>query len=162
MILKTILSMHLTFGKKKQKNFVKARFFLRISGILWKGKKAESSYVFRLEKVVAGKEPIIILKDDKVFFSRLPTTSAQRDINLKMVLSCELPAVSLSLFHPTGEMCKTDKSQILHELESMSSSAESINNGISSTRTTVIDFMATLESLNKSNLEMFNDLFKCI
>ena len=148
--------------KEETEKFVKARFFWGISGILWKGKKAESSYVFRVEKVVVGKEPLVILKDDKVLFSRLPTTSAQRDINLKMVLSYELSAVPLSLFHLTGEMCKTDKSQILHERESMSSSAGSISNGISSTRTTVIDFMAMLQSLNKSNLEMFNDLFKCI
>ena len=134
----------------------------RISGILRKGKKAESSYVFGREQVIAGKEPIVILKDDKVFFSRLPTTNARRDTNLKIVLSYDLSAVPLSLFHLAGEMRKTDKIQILHELESISSSAKSINNGISSTSTSVIDFMAMLQSLNKSNLKKFNDLFKRI
>ena len=79
-----------------------------------------------------------------------------------MVLSYELSAVPLSLFHPTGQVRKKDKSQTLHELESMSSSAKSISNGISSTSTTVIDFMAMLQSLNKSNLETFKDLFKPI
>ena len=90
--------------ERTNRKICKNTFCWRISGILQNGEKAESSYVFWREQVIAGKEPIVILKDDEVLFSRLPTAGAQRDINLRMVLSCELSAVPLSLFHPTGEM----------------------------------------------------------
>ena len=152
----------LDIGKKATDQFVKARFVEKTTPFFEKIKKM-NLHTFSDEnkplKVSRKKEPAAILKDDKVLFSRLLTASVQRDIDLKAVLSYELSAVPLSLFHPTGEMRKTVKSQLLKELESMSSPTENIDGGMLSSSASVIDFMAMLQSLNKSDLETFDDLF---
>lgn len=115
-------------------------------------------------QVSRKKELLVILKDEKVLFSRFLTASVQRNIDLRNVLSHELSAVPLSLFRPTGEMRKTDKSQALHELENETKAEEHILNDeeARSNTATVIDFMAMIQCVKKTDLETFDDLFERI
>ena len=76
-------------------------------------------------KVSRKNEPAIIFKNQQSLFSRLLSVSTFRPVDLKATLTYELSAVPLSLFHPGGEMRKTAKSQLLHELET---SVESSSN----------------------------------
>lgn len=55
-------------------------------------------------------------------FSRLITVIRSPYIDSKKVLSYELAPVPLALYHPTGEMRQTNKSEIPKELEINSSS----------------------------------------
>ena len=93
-------------------------------------------------KISRKSEPTIILKDHQQLFSKLLTVSRSRQIDLKAVLSHELSATPLSLFHPTGEMRKTNKSQLMKELESLSTSKETLHTEIKDKSATVVDFMA--------------------
>ena len=67
-----------------------------------------------------------------------------RNIDLKSVLSYELFAVPLSLFHLTGEMCNTAKSKLLQELEVKEHSLPSLD--FSEHSATIVDFMAVVLS----------------
>ena len=60
-------------------------------------------------KLYRKNEAAITLKGHHNLFLRLITVSASRQIDLKSVLSYELAAVPLSLFHPTGEMQDNQK-----------------------------------------------------
>ena len=57
------------------------------------------------------------VKFDKTLFQRLLVVSQTRNINMEHVLSFELNDVPLSKTHASGEMRKTCKSKLLHELE---------------------------------------------
>ena len=72
-----------------------------------------------------------------------------------MVLSHELTAVPLSLFH-ARDMRKTNKSQLLKEIEIEQTSVPFLTQEESSA--TIIGFMAVIQSLNKSGLETFGEL----
>ena len=109
-------------------------------------------------KISRKSEPTIILKDHQQLFSKLLTVSRSRQIDLKAVLSHELSAIPLSLFHPTGEMRKTNKSQLMKELESLSTSKETLHTEIKDKSVTVVDFMVLVQSLNKSGLQTFEQL----
>ena len=75
-------------------------------------------------KVNKKSEPKIILKEHQLLFSQLLTVGAVCQYDLKEVLSHELSAIPLSLslflFHTTGEIRKTNKSQLELEETSMS------------------------------------------
>ena len=73
-------------------------------------------------KINKKSELTIILKEHQLLFSRLPTVGVVRQLDLTEVLSHELSTISLSLFHTKGEMRKTNKSQLLKELEETSMS----------------------------------------
>ena len=55
-------------------------------------------------------------------------------------------------------MRKTNKSQLMKELESLSTSKETLHTEIKDKSATVVDFMALVQSLNKSGLQTFEQL----
>lgn len=73
-------------------------------------------------KVNKKSEPKIILKEHQLLSLQLLTVGAVCQYDLKEVLSHELSAIPLSLFlfHTTGEIRKTNKSQLELEETSMS------------------------------------------
>ena len=95
-------------------------------------------------KVRHKNETVTTPKGLQNLFSRLITVSTTRKIDLKSVLSYELYAVPLSLFHVTGEMRKTAKSKLLQELEVKEHSLPSLE--FSERSATIVDFMAVVQS----------------
>ena len=63
---------------------------------------------------------------DRGFFSRLIVVVQSRSLNLKYDLQHELSAIHLSLPHLDGTLRKTQKSKLLHILESKVSTMEGI------------------------------------
>ena len=109
-------------------------------------------------KVSNKSEPVPILQHHNHLFSQLLTVSNQREIDLPTILGHELFAVPLSLFHPTGEMRKTNKSQLLKELENECCSKEFLPDHLKQTCATIVDFMALVQSINKAGLQTFDHL----
>ena len=148
-------------GKEATEKFVRDRIVEQSIPFLETIKKL-NLHTFAAEnkklKISRKSEPLIILKDHQRLFSKLLTVSTSRQIDLKDVLSHELSALPLSLFHPTGEMRKTNKSQLLKELENMTTSTETLVNENKEKSATIIDFMALVQSLNKSGLQTFDQL----
>ena len=149
-------------SKEAVKNYIQERL-IESSVPFWDPVKKLNLFTFssgnKPLKISRKSEPVIILKKHQNLFSRLITVSMSREIDLKDVLAHELSAVPLSIFHPTGEMRKTNKSQLLKEL--VGETIESIQyliNEIKDNSATIIDFMAIVQSLNKSGLVTFEDL----
>ena len=107
---------------------------------------------------IKKKNETVILKNQQNIFSRLLSVSSARPIDLKGVFSHELSAIPLSLFHSTGEMRKTTKSQLLKELEGLVTSNTVLNNDNNNLSASIIDFMAVIQSTNLSGLTTFHEL----
>ena len=90
-----------------------------------------------------------------MLFSRLLTVGTVRQLDLKEVLSHELSSIPLSLFHTTGEMTKTNKSQLQKELEETSMSYQYLSEITPLNSVSVIDFMALVQSLRNTRFETF-------
>ena len=75
---------------------------------------------------------------------------------LKNTLLYELALVPLALFHPTGEMRKTNNSEILKP--TLRDFEEICKNKV----LLVINFTAVLQGLSKSSLKTFGDLDLCL
>lgn len=95
-------------------------------------------------------------------YSRLITIRWSHYIDFKNVLSHELALIPLVLFHPTGEMRKTNKSEILKELEIHSSSYRNVQEICENKVLLVINFMPSLQALSKLALKTFGDLVLCL
>ena len=106
-------------------------------------------------KINKKSKPIIILKKHQLLFSRLLTVGAVRQLDLKEVSSHELSSIPLSLFHTTGEMKKTNKSQLLKELEETSMSYQYLSEITPLNSVSAIDFMALVQSLRNTRFETF-------
>ena len=70
----------------------------------------------------------------------------------------ELAPVPLSLFHLTGEMRKTNKSDLLDELQIKESNRNVLDLTAPEKSLTIIDFMAVVQSTTKGGLKTFEDL----
>ena len=79
---------------------------------------------------------------------------------MKSILNYKLSAVPLSLFYPTGEMRKTAKSKLLHELEMKESSQASLPQMQDSG--TIIDFLAVVQTSISSKPTTFQNLSVCL
>ena len=101
-----------------------------------------------------------------MLFSRLLTVGAMRQLDLKEVLSNELSTIplslSLSLFHTAGEMRKTNKSQLLKELEETSMSYQYLSEITPLNSVSIIDFMALVQSLRNTRFETFGEIAKSL
>ena len=72
------------------------------------------------------------------------------------VLSYELSAVPLSLFHLNGDMRKTNKSVLLHELE-IDKSITTVTTGRKQNTGFIIDLMAFVQSMTTKDVVTFDD-----
>ena len=112
-------------AKSAVEEFIEVRLDKRAVSF-WNKVKKMNLYTFQSVnkkfKINKKSEPTIILKEHQLLFSRLPTIGVVRQLDLTEVLSHELSTISLSLFHTKGEMRKTNKSQLLKELEETSMS----------------------------------------
>ena len=112
-------------AKSAVEEFIEVRLDKR-SVSFWNKVKKMNLYTFQSVnkkfKINKKSEPTIILKKHQLLFSRLLTVGVVRQLDLTEVLSHELSTISLSLFHTKGEMRKTNKSQLLKELEETSMS----------------------------------------
>ena len=95
-------------------------------------------------KINTGKEKIQVLKGGCDFFHRCSIISQKREVDMKQVLSYELAAVPLSLFHLSSDMRKTNKSALLAELEIDDSSVKVLNHECNTGY--IIDLMAVVQS----------------
>ena len=109
-------------------------------------------------KVRHKNETVTTLEGLQNLFSRLITVSTTRKIDLKSVLSYELSAVPLSLFHVTGEMRKTAKSKLLQELKVKEHSLPSLE--FSECSATIVDFMAVVQSNLHPKTNTFGQLLE--
>ena len=69
-----------------------------------------------------------------------------------------IASVPLALFYPTGEMRKLDKSQLMKELESTFQSLKYLPGTNKLNSVAVVDFIASIQTLSRSNLKTFGDL----
>ena len=148
-----------TIGKQHLDYFINERFFEgKIS--FWDSVKKLNLKTFSSgDKAVVCKKnnETITLKTDINLFSRLITVSRDRHIDLQHVLSHELSAVPLALFYPNGEMRKTSKSKLLKQIEIAQLSQQSLTE-YQYTSATIIDFMATIQSIDYSKFERFSNV----
>ena len=77
---------------------------------------------------------------------------------MSKVLSYELAAVPLSISHLNGDMLKTNKSVLLHELEIDNASTETLPNDSKEDTGVIIDLMALVQSSSANNVLTFEDL----
>ena len=82
--------------------------------------------------------------------SRLLIVSQSREIYLQNILTYELAPVALALFHLTGEMRKTNKSQLLKELEVTAINNEVLELMPRECSISGVDFMALIQSIYKT------------
>ena len=87
--------------------------------------KTLSVYRTPVKVVSEKKNSSKTLDADREFFSRLIVVAKSRSVHLKAVLTHELSAVPYSLAHPDSTLRKTQKSKLLHILESEVTSTES-------------------------------------
>ena len=150
-----------SIGKEAAQQYIRERLVERTIPY-WDPVKKLKLYTFSTGnkplKISRKNEASITFKYHQDLFSRLITVSTSRQIDLKVVLSHELAAVPLSLFHTTGEMRKTNKSQLLKELEMQPSTINTLKSHPKETSASVIDFMAVVQSISKSGLATFEDL----
>lgn len=99
----------------------------------------------------------VVFNNQQSLLARLLSVSICRFVNLKEILMHELSAVPLSIFHPGGEMRKTNKSELLHELESSVESSSQID-GKAIQSASVIDFMAILQSTSWIGTTTFKEM----
>ena len=110
-------------------------------------------------------KPIVCKKNNETItlrthvnqFSRFTNVSRYRHIDLQNVLSHELSAVPLALFYPNGDIRKTSKSKLLKEIEITEYSQLPLLE-CQYASSTVIDFMATIQSTDFSKFERFSNV----
>ena len=107
-------------------------------------------------------EPTIILKEHQLLFSQLLTVCSVCPLDLNEVLSHEFSTILLSLFHTTGEMRKTNKCQLLKELEETSISYQYLSKITPLNSVSIIDFMALVQSLRNTQFETFGEIAKSL
>ena len=71
-------------------------------------------------------------------------------------------ALFLSLFHTTGEMRKTNKSQLLKELEETSMCYQYLSEITPLNAVSITDFMALVQSLRNTRFETFGEIAKSL
>lgn len=121
-----------------------------------------SSVVKSIKASSKKNEKTKTLKYNQDLYSRVITIRWSHYIDFKNVLSYELALIPLVLFHPTGEMRKTNKSEILKELEIHSSSYRNVQEICENKVLLVINFMPSLQALSKLALKTFGDLVLCL
>ena len=102
----------------------------------------------------ANSRSSVIVKQDRQCFSRLLVVGQKRKVDLQNLLSYELSSVPVSLCHNDGSLRKTQKSVLLHELEKGICSS-SMKKNIQAI--TVVDLMATIQSIPKSSKKRFGE-----
>ena len=105
-----------SIGQAAVEEFIEVRLNER-SVSFWNKVKKMNLYTFepwnKKLKINKKSEPITILKEHQLLFLQLFTVGAVLQFDLKEILSHELSTIVLSLFHTTGKMRKTNKSQLL-------------------------------------------------
>jgi len=150
-----------SIGEAKANEFMNCRLIEK-SASFWDSVKRMNLKTFsstnKTMKVSRKDEGTITLKYQQNVFSRLLSVSGSRNIDLKTILSYELAPVPLSLFYLSGEMRKTNKSDLLHKLEALATSKSYLNNDNFQSSATVIDFMSIVQSANVVGILCFGDL----
>ena len=72
------------------------------------------------------KKKISAVRADRTLFARLAVVAQSRSLDMRSVLHCELGPVPWSLATPDGGLVKTDKSCLLHLLESGTQPVEDV------------------------------------
>ena len=107
-------------GKKEIETFIEERLKSEDRNIFWNKQSKLNLPTFNSTKNIGkttSKNSKFTIQIDQNLFQRLLVVSQTRSIDMEHVLSFELNAVPLSITHFDGEMRKTCKSKILHELE---------------------------------------------
>ena len=101
---------------------------------------------------------IVSIDLDRQIMSRLVVISSSRDFDLQNLFEYELSTVPLSLFNPDGTIRKSNKSQLLKEME-RDSAIEELEN-IEEENLTIIDFMVIVRMIctDTSKCQTFEDL----
>ena len=105
----------------------------------------------------------VTLKFDEKLFTRLLLIGKSRDVDLRQLLAHALSTVPASLGTNDGQLAKTVKSKLMHELEAVASVCQLQD--ISSSSAIMIDGMAIIQTLSTvpgTFSELANHLFKCI
>lgn len=124
----------------------------------WAVETRKSSATFAdMRKPLTGKKTGEIVMDSDILFRRLLAVSKQREVSMEDVLAHELAAVPPSLFHDDGSMRKTAKATLAKKLEATVGEASHLPDAASHSAH-VMDGMVTLQSLNDSGFQTFNDL----
>ena len=150
-----------SIGKESSDQFIKERFIEKTVPF-WNPVKKLKLHTFTSQNKTIklpsiNKEKAATMKNHQNLFSRIITVSSARKIDLKSVMSYELSSVPLSLFHATGEMRKTNKSQLLQELQIEEEPITQLDRG-KETSASIIDFMALVQSMNKHDIVTFGEL----
>ena len=154
-----------SIGQAAVEEFINVRLHER-SVSFWNPVKKMNLYTFqsgnKTLKVTNKSETTLILKEHQLLYSRLLTVSAVRQLDLKEVLSHELSTIPLSLFHATGEMRKTNKSQLLKEIKETSVNYQYLSEITPMNSVSLIDFMALVQTLRSTRFETFGEIAKSL
>jgi len=148
-------------GKNAMDEFVQERLVLGETNF-WEPIKKTNIKTFQSLtkpiKVTKDKQNLKIINIDRQVYGRLLVISKDRDVDLKNVLSYELAPVPLSLANMDGSLRKTQKSNLLKELN-MECNAQTVLPGGNNDQTAyVIDLLAIIQMTSKGNLKTFGEL----
>lgn len=97
--------------------------------------------------------------EDRDLFQRLLVVAMKREVNFNEILSYELSAVPVSLFHPDGSLRKTTKSVLLSILEEDANVQLRLPTPPMPT-TTILDGMALVQMLKSAGTKTFGEMAK--